>query len=264
MSVLRLGKESSINIEFIQVLTFIASRKNDLKFVHHLVPVGLWKNYLERLWEFLKFLQIFNLTSKQVEIAEYLQAILIEKDFLLARKNRIGQFKPSTTTTCDLEYDIKAESICIAEIKSANVPQHYRYDYFVIMGKVDYGWIHCFLHHQLKIQMSDDDSSFTGWPGVIDYDSCSSLLETTIEGIKECRKSILVLSKDFLKREWCVLKKIITETMKRRSNFLLIVLLEHCYIPSEIDSERLSFFNFTDDKKIPIEVQHLKLALLEH
>ncbi|CAG2192456.1 unnamed protein product [Mytilus edulis] len=37
------------------------------------------------------------------------------------------------------------------------------------------------------------------WSGGIDYDSCSSLLETTIEGIKECRKSILVLSKGFLK-----------------------------------------------------------------
>lgn len=53
MSVLRLGEESTINIELIQVLTFIASRINDLKFVHHLVPVGLWKNYLERLWKFL-------------------------------------------------------------------------------------------------------------------------------------------------------------------------------------------------------------------
>lgn len=104
---------------------------------------------------------------------------------------------------------------------------------------------------------------FSGWPGAIDYDSCSSLLETTIEGITECRKSILVLSKDFLEREWYVLKTIITQTLKRRSDFLRVILLENCDIPPEIDIERISFFDFTHDKNIPIEIQHLKLALLE-
>ncbi|XP_076107709.1 uncharacterized protein LOC143075982 [Mytilus galloprovincialis] len=101
------------------------------------------------------------------------------------------------------------------------------------------------------------------WPGAIDYDSCSSLLETTIEGITECRKSILVLSKDFLEREWYVLKTIITQTLKRRSDFLRVILLENCDIPPEIDRERISFFDFTHDKNIPIEIQHLKLALQE-
>lgn len=105
---------------------------------------------------------------------------------------------------------------------------------------------------------------FSGWPGGIDYDSCSSLLETTIEGIKECRKSILVLSKDFLMREWCVLKSIITQTLKKRSDFLQIVLLGNCDIPPEIDCECLSFFDFTIDKNIPIAIQNLKMALLEN
>ncbi|CAC5406193.1 unnamed protein product [Mytilus coruscus] len=102
--------------------------------------------------------------------------------------------------------------------------------------------------------------SFSG----IDYDSCSSLLETTIDGINKSRKSILVLSKDFLTREWRLLKPIITETLQKRSDSLFIIFLEKCDVPSEIDDKNLSSFDFTDDMNIPFEIQLLKLALLEN
>ncbi|CAC5397603.1 unnamed protein product [Mytilus coruscus] len=262
MSVLKLGEDQHVNVEFIHVLTYIASKMNDLKFINYLVPKRLWENYLGRLWEFMKFLETFDLTAHQVKIAEYLKTVLTEKDFLTARRLRICRYKQSTRY--DLKYDLNAASLLHVDIGSADVPHICKYDYFIIMSGVNSGWIQCFLQHQLGIQMIDHDTCFTGWPGSIELDSCSSLLETTTEGIKECKKSILVLSKDFLKREWCVLKKIITETMKIRSDFLRIILLDNCDIPPEIDSERLSFFDFTDDKNIPIEIQHLKLALLEN
>ncbi|CAC5406194.1 unnamed protein product [Mytilus coruscus] len=210
--------------------------------------------YLEQAEKTLS-LSISQNPQQQVKIAEYLTTILTGKDFLTARRLRIRHFKPSTNY--GLEYNLHAASLFQADIGSAGVP-HNRYDYFIIMSGLNSGWIQCFLQNQLSIQMVD------GWPGAIDYGYCSSLLETTIGGINECRKSILVLSKDFLKREWCVLKTIITKTLKRRSDFLRIIMLENCDIPPEIDSEHLSFFDFTDDKKIPIKIQHLKLALLEN
>ena len=83
-----------------------------------------------------------------------------------------------------------------------------------------------------------------------------------MNGIKKSRKSILVLSKDFLTREWCLLKQIITETLQNRCDFLLMILLEKCDVPSEIDDTHVSYFDFTDEMKIPFEIQHLKLALL--
>ncbi|CAC5397599.1 unnamed protein product [Mytilus coruscus] len=262
MSVLKLGNKSIIHAELIHVLTFIANRMNNLEFLNYLVPKSLWKDYLGRLWEFVKFLETFHLTAHQVEIAEYLKTVLIQKDFLTARGLRICQFQQSSRY--GLEYDLNAASLLQADVGSAGVSQNCRYDYFIIVSEVNFGWIQCFLQHQLGIQMIDDDIIFTGWPGIIDYDSSSSLFETTVKGMNECRKSLLVLFNDFINREWCVLKKIITETMKRRSDFLRIILLENCDIPPEIDFERLSFFDFTNDKNIPTEIQHLKLALLEN
>ncbi|XP_071121723.1 uncharacterized protein [Mytilus edulis] len=261
MSVLKLGDTSIIHAEFIHVLTFIANRMNGLEFLNYLVPKGLWKDYLGKLCEFMIFLETFHLTTDQVKIAEYLKTVLIKKDFLTARRLRICQFQLSNRY--DLKYDLNAASLLQADIGYAGGSQNCRNDYFIIVSEVNSAWIQCFLQHQLGIQMIDDDIILTGWPGAIDYDSCSSLLETTIEGITECRKSILVLSKDFLEREWDVLKTIITQTLKRRSDFLRVILLEKCDIPPEIDIERISFFDFTHDKNIPIEIQHLKLALLE-
>lgn len=42
-----------------------------------------------------------------------------------------------------------------------------------------------------------------------------------------------------------------------RSDFLRIIMLDNCDIPTEIDSERLLFFDFTDDKNISMEIQRL-------
>ncbi|CAC5397600.1 unnamed protein product [Mytilus coruscus] len=234
-SILRLGDESNVYDELINVLTCMARKKKDVEFL-----------------------------PQQVEIAETLKPSLIKKGFLPADQLGDSQYKMSTTHV--REYDVKPEILyqrVQTETESVDVQQNWRYDFCIIMSGVISGWIQCFLQHQLSVQMFDSDTIFTGFPG-IDDGSCSSLLETTIDGIKKSRKSILVLSKDFLTREWCLLKQIITETLEKRSDFLLIILLEKCDVPSEIDDKHLPYFDFTDEMKIPIEIQHLKLALFEN
>ncbi|CAC5379186.1 unnamed protein product [Mytilus coruscus] len=261
-SILKMGEGSHVYDELIHVLTCIARKWKDVEFLRDVVPKVHGEDYVRSLSKFLIFLQTYPLTAQQVEIAECLKAMLIKKDFFTADQFGVSQYK--TSTTHDFEYDMKPESVLQRvqmEINSAGVQQSWRYDYFVIMSKVNSGWIQCFLQHQLSIQMIDGDRTFTGFPG-IDYESCSSLLETTIDGINKSRKSILVLSKDLLTREWCLLKTIFTETLKKRSDSICIILLENCDVPSEIDYKHLLYFDFTDEMTIPFEIQHLKLALL--
>ncbi|CAC5384698.1 unnamed protein product [Mytilus coruscus] len=263
-SILKLGEGSHVYDELIHVLTFIAKKLKNVKFLRDLVLKVHREDYIRSLSKFLIFLQTFPLTAQQVEIAECLKAIVIKKDFLTAEQIGVSVYK--TSTTHDFEYDVKPKGVlqCVQmEIKSADVQHSWRYDYFIIMSEVNSGWIQCFLQHQLSIQMVDGDRNFTGFSG-IDYDSCSSLLETTIDGINKSRKSILVLSKYFLTREWRLLKPIITETLQKRSDSLFIIFLEKCDVPSEIDDKNLSSFDFTDDMNIPFEIQLLKLALLEN
>ncbi|CAC5397593.1 unnamed protein product [Mytilus coruscus] len=262
LSILRLGDGSNVFAELIHTLTYIASKMQNLHFLNNLLPKCLWKDYFGKLWKFLDYLKSSPLTAKQVEIAEYLKTILCEKDFKTAGKVKIGQYIPFTRT--DVEYALGTARLLPPAIELEGEREHVIYDYFVIMSQVNSGWIQCFLQQQLRTQMIDDDMTFTGCSDAMDYDSCSSLLETTNDGINKSRRSILVLSTDFLMREWSPLKTMITETLQRRPDFLLIILLENCDVPSEIDFEHLSYFDFTDDKKIPIKIQHLKLALLEN
>ncbi|CAC5413313.1 unnamed protein product [Mytilus coruscus] len=262
-SLLRLGEGSNVYNELIHVLTFIARKRKGVDFLHLLVPKVHGEDYLRRFSKFLIFLQTCPLTAQQVEIAECLKTILFRKDFLTADQFGVAAYNKSTTR--HFEYDVKAASLLQRvqmEIESGNVQQNYTYDYCIIVSKDNSGWIQCFLQHQLSIQMVDGDRNFTGFPG-IDYDPCSSLLETTIDGINTSRKSILVLSKDFLTKEWCLLKPVITETLQKRTDSLFIILFENCDVPSEIDYKHLSYY-FTDEMNIPFEIQYLKLALLEN
>ncbi|XP_071123454.1 uncharacterized protein [Mytilus edulis] len=250
--------------ELIHVLTLIARKRKDVEFLRDLVSNFQGKVYLIYFSKFLTFLQTFPLTTPQVEIAKCLETILFRKNVITA--DQFGATKYSKSTTNHNEYDVNEASLLQRnpiEIEPADVLQNYRFDYCFIMSKVKSGWIQCFLQHQLAIQMVDGDSKFAGFPG-IDYESSSSLLKTTIDGINKSRTSILVLSKDLLTREWCLLKPIVTEILQKRSDSLFIILLETCDVPSEIDDTRLSYFDFTDEMNIPFEIQHLKLALLEN
>ncbi|XP_076115926.1 uncharacterized protein LOC143083549 [Mytilus galloprovincialis] len=263
-SILRLGDESNMYDELIHALTYIARKRKDVEFLQKVVPKVHGDEYLGSLSDFLIFLQTFPLTAEQVEIAESLKASLIKKGVSKVDQNCDSRYKISTTQV--VKYDLKPEIVyqrVQMETEPVDVQHNWRYDFCIITSGANTVWIKCFLKHQLSTPMVDSDMIFTGFPG-IDYDSCSPLLETSMEGIKKSRKSILVLSKDFLTREWCLLKKIITETQQKRSDFLLIILLEKCDVPSEIDDTHVSYFDFTDEMKIPFEIQHLKLALIEN
>ncbi|CAC5410140.1 unnamed protein product [Mytilus coruscus] len=260
LSILRLCDELKEYAELIHALTFIANKVQDLHFLSNLLPKSPWRDYFGTLWEFLIFLKSFPLTTKQVQIAEYLKNILCEKDPKTARKVKIGQYNSFNIT--DVVYALGTANLLLPAIEPESEQTHVMYDYFVIMSQVNSGSNQCLLQHQLSTQMIDDDMTFKSYSGAIDFDSCSSLLKTTNDGINKSRKTILVLSNDFLTREWCPLKRLITETLQRRPDFLLIILLEHCEVLSEIYFEHLWYFDFTDDRKILIEIQHLKLALL--
>ncbi|CAG2186414.1 unnamed protein product [Mytilus edulis] len=261
-SILRLGEESNLYDEIIHALTYIARKRKDVEFLRTLVPKVHGDDNLRILSNFLIFLQTFPLTAEQVKIAETLKACLIRKDIL--KTDQLGDSQYTITSSHVFEYDVKPDIVYQSvpmETKPVDFQHNWRYDFCIITSGVNTGWVQCFLQHQLSTSMVDSDMIFTGFSG-IDYDSCSTLLETTIEGIKKSRKSILVLSKDFLTREWCLLKQIITETLQDRCDFLLMILLEKCDVPSEIDDTHVSYFDFTDEMKIPFEIQHLKLALL--
>ncbi|VDI68705.1 Hypothetical predicted protein [Mytilus galloprovincialis] len=264
LCIFELEETSSLYIEFINALTFIASKLVDLEFVDELVPDSLWNEYLDKLLRFLDFLKSFPLTTKKVEIAEYLKNFLLKKILLsgtqLIQIHRKSQY--TTSTRNDFDYDLKTAILLHPVIMSASDNHDFEYDYFAIMSHENSGWIECFLQKQLSTQMLYNDMIFTACSEPIKYDSCSTLLETTINGINKSRKAILVLSNDCLTREWCVLKSIITETLQKRHGILLVILLDNCDVPPEIDSEHLLYFDFTDDKKIPMEIQNLKLALL--
>ncbi|CAG2186413.1 unnamed protein product [Mytilus edulis] len=174
-----------------------------------------------------------------------------EKNVITA--DQFGAAGYSKSTTRHFEYDVNEASLLQRvriEIEPADVQHNYRFDYCFIMSEVNSGWIQCFLQHQLTIQMVDGDSNFAGFPG-IDYESSSSLLETTIDGINKSRTIILVLSKDLLTREWCMLKPIVTEMLQKRSDSLFIILLEQCDVPTDIDYKHLPYFDFTDEMYIP-------------
>ncbi|VDI06249.1 Hypothetical predicted protein [Mytilus galloprovincialis] len=263
-SILSLGEGSNMYVELIQVLTYIARKRKDVQFLRTLVPKVHVEDYLRSLLNFFIFLQTFPLTAEQVEIAETLKGCLIRKNVLKA--DQVGGSQYTITTTQVVEYDVKPEIVyqrVQMKTEPVDVQHNWSYDFCIITSGVNTGWVQCFLQHQLSTPMVDSDMIFTGFPG-IDYDSCSTLLETTMNGIKKSRKSILVLSKDFLTREWCLLKQIILKTLQNRSDFLFIILLEKCDVPSEIDDAHLSYFDFTDEMRIPFETQHLKFALVEN
>ncbi|CAC5397592.1 unnamed protein product [Mytilus coruscus] len=261
LCILNLEETASVYIEFINALTFIASKLDDLEFVNDLVPKSHWNECLGKLLRFLDFLKSFPLTTKQVEIAEYLKNVLLKKTLITARQFRKCQY--TTSTRNDLEYELKTASLLQPVIEPESDHKDFEYDYFAVMSHESSGWIQCFLQQQLSTQMLYNDKKFTACPEAIKYDSCSTLLETTINGINKSRNTILVLSNDFLTSEWSLLKSIITETLQRRHVILLVISLENCNVPPEIESEHLLYFDFTDEKNIPMEIQNLKLALLE-
>ncbi|XP_076115925.1 uncharacterized protein LOC143083548 [Mytilus galloprovincialis] len=263
-SILRLGEGSHVYIELIHALTYIAGKWKDVEFLRRLVPKIHGDDYLRSLSKFWMFLQTFPLTTQQVEIAKCLKTILFRNNIITADQFSAAGYSKSTRRhfECVVNEASLLQRVPI-EIEPADVQHNYRFDYCFIMSEVNSGWIQCFLQYQLTIQMVDGDSNFAGFPG-IDYESSSSLLKTTIDGINKSRTSILVLSKDLLTREWCLLKPIVTEILQKRSDSLFIILLETCDVPSEIDDTRLSYFDFTDEMNIPFEIQHLKLALLEN
>ncbi|CAG2215816.1 unnamed protein product [Mytilus edulis] len=220
-SILRLGDESNMYDELIHALTYIARKRKDVEFLQKVVPKVHGDEYLGSLSNFLIFLQTFPLTAEQVEIAESLKASLIKKGVSKVVQNCDSRYKISTTQV--VEYDVKPEVVyqrVQMETEAVDVQHNWRYDFCIITSAANAGWIQCFLQHQLSTPMVDSDMIFTGFPS-IDYDSCSTLLETSMEGIKKSRKSILVLSKDFLTREWCLLKQIITETQQKRSDLFI-------------------------------------------
>ncbi|CAG2188599.1 unnamed protein product [Mytilus edulis] len=242
-----------------QCINIYCEQTEDLEFVNTLVPNSLWNEYLGKLLRFLDFLKTFPLTTKQVEIAEYLRNVLFKRTLNTVRQFRKYQYTPSTR---NIEYEWRTSSFPHPVIEPASDHLDFEYDYFAIMSYENSGWIECFLQQQLNTQMLYNDRTFTACPDVINYESCSTLLETTINGINKSQKAILVLSNDFLTKEWNVMKSIITEMLQRRQGSLLVILLENCDVPPEIDSEHLLYFDFTDEKKIPMEIQNLKLALL--
>ncbi|CAG2215814.1 unnamed protein product [Mytilus edulis] len=221
-------------IKFINALTFIASKLQDLEFINTLVPNSMWNEYLGKLLRFLDFLKTCPLTTKQVEIAEYLRNVLSKRTLISVRQFRKYQYTPSTR---NIEYEWRTLSFPHPVIEPASDHLDFDYDYFAIMSHENSGWIECFLQQQLSTNMLYNDRTFTACPDVINYESCSTLLETTINGINKSQKVILVLSNDFLTKEWNVLKSIITETLQRRQVILLVILLENCDVPPEIDSE---------------------------
>ncbi|XP_076115928.1 uncharacterized protein LOC143083551 [Mytilus galloprovincialis] len=259
LCILRLEESKSVYIEFINALTFIASKLQDLEFINTLVPNSMWKEYLGKLLRFLDFLKTCPLTTKQVEIAEYLRNVLSKRTLISVRQFRKYQFTPSTR---NIEYEWRTLSFPHPVIEPASDHLDFDYDFFAIMSYENSGWIECFLRQQLSTNMLYNDRTFTACPDVINYESCSTLLETTINGINKSRKVILVLSNNFLTKEWNVLKSIVTETLQRRQVILLVILLKNCDVPPEIDSEHLMCFDFTDEKNIPMEIHNLKLALL--
>ncbi|VDI13864.1 Hypothetical predicted protein [Mytilus galloprovincialis] len=219
----------------------------------------MWNEYLGKLLRFLDFLKTCPLTTKEVEIAEYLRNVLSKRTLISVRQFRKYQYTPSTR---NIEYEWRTLSFPHPVIEPASDHLDFDYDFFAIMSYENSGWIECFLQQQLSTNMLYNDRTFTACPDVINYESCSTLLETTINGINKSQKVILVLSNDFLTREWNVLKSIITEMLQRRQVILLVLLLKNCDVPPEIDSEHLMCFDFTDEKNIPMEIHNLKLALL--
>lgn len=79
--------------------------------------------------------------------------------------NQFGVAEYSKSTTRQFKYDVNEASLLHRlpmEIERADVQHNYIFDYCFIMSKANYGWIQCFLQHQLRIQMIDGDSNFSG------------------------------------------------------------------------------------------------------
>ena len=159
LCILRLEETASVYIEFINALTCIASKLIDLEFVNTLVPNNLWNEYLGKLLRFLDFLKTFPLTTKQVEIAEYLKNVLLKRILISVRQFRKYQY---TSSTGNIEYDWRTSSFPHPVIEPASDHLNFEYDYFAIMSHENSGWIECFLKKQLSTQMLYNDMTFTG------------------------------------------------------------------------------------------------------
>ncbi|CAG2186415.1 unnamed protein product [Mytilus edulis] len=160
LSILRLCDASKDYTELIHALTFIANKMQDLNFLNNLLPKSLWRDYFGTLWDFLIYLESFPLTTKQVQIAEYLKNVLCEKDPKTARKVKIGQYNSFNIT--DVVYGLETGNHLLPVIEPEGERTHVMYDYFLIMSQVNSGSIQCLLQHQLRTQMIDDDMTFKG------------------------------------------------------------------------------------------------------
>lgn len=160
LSILKLCDASKDYTELIHALTFIANKIQDLNFLNNLLPNSLWRVYFVTLWDFLIYLESFPLTTKQVQIAEYLKNVLSEKDPKTARKVKIGQYNSFNIT--DVVYGLETGNHLLPGIEPEGERTHVMYDYFLIMSQVNSGSIQCLLQHQLRTQMIDDDMTFKG------------------------------------------------------------------------------------------------------
>ena len=103
-------------------------------------------------------------------------------------------------------------------------------------------------------------TSFAGWSGNLNYESSTSFVTTCVNAMNECMKIILVLSDSFLKSEWPLLKPYVLPYIDKSIKSFCLVVLTDIKQPTEL--KQLPSVVLIERKKIPLEIQKLKILLL--
>ena len=83
---------------------------------------------------------------------------------------------------------------------------------------------------------------------------------STLKDIYGSKTILLVITEQFLTRDWPLLKTVIDNTIKHRPESIVLILLGKCHIPKEI--QQLPVFYLTMRSRIPFEIQKLKCTLI--